>query len=395
MKSLSTKKTHAIGAALFAAAMALPYSNAAFAESVPERGIISFKYLNYQENQAIYEDRMGVNAYTVSAMVPIAGKWSISTSYTYDSVTGASPEYHSYIKDDMLSGASPIREKRYAGDLSVTRYFPKGSVTGGVSYSEENDYISRGYSLQGSLLTEDKNTTFTLGGSYTTDTINPNNAEFEGITKAKRSVGGMVGVTQVLTKTDIVQLNLGYSKGWGYFNDPYKSYENRPDWRESKTVMTRWNHHFAAIDGTSHLSYRFYTDSFGVRAHTFGLEYLQSLPHEWTVTPSVRYYSQTAADFYVPVDPASPNSVPPAADALYDFGTSSWLGYVSLDQRLSSFGALTFGIKVSKRIAKDWLVDFKYENYKQRADWSMTGGGDAGLKPFNTSFFQFGISREI
>ena len=75
MKSLSTKKTHAIGAALFAAAMALPYSNAAFAESVPERGIISFKYLNYQENQAIYEDRMGVNAYTVSAMVPIAGKW--------------------------------------------------------------------------------------------------------------------------------------------------------------------------------------------------------------------------------------------------------------------------------------------------------------------------------
>ena len=163
MKSLSTKKTHAIGAALFAAAMALPYSNAAFAESVPERGIISFKYLNYQENQAIYEDRMGVNAYTVSAMVPIAGKWSISTSYTYDSVTGASPEYHSYIKDDMLSGASPIREKRYASDLSVTRYFPKGSVTGGVSYSEENDYISRGYSLQGSLLTEDKNTTFTLG----------------------------------------------------------------------------------------------------------------------------------------------------------------------------------------------------------------------------------------
>ena len=393
MKSLPTKKTHVIGAALFAAAMTLPFSNAAFAEAAPEKGIVAFKYLNYKESQPVSEDRMSVNAYTVSAMAPIAGKWSISTSYTYDSVTGASPQYHDYLDPETLSGAS-IREQRDAGDLSVTRYLPQGSVTVGGSYSEENDYISRGYSAQASISTEDKNTTFTFGGSYTTDTIAANNSEWRdlGRIEEKRTVAGALGVTQVLTKQDIVQLNLGYSKGRGYFDDPYKTYDYRPDRRESKTVMTRWNHHFAAIDGTSHLSYRYYTDSFGIRAHTFGLEYLQSLPHEWTVTPSVRFYSQTAADFYLPVDPADPGRndyfLP-----LFIAGTP--LGITSMDQRLSSFGALTLGIKVEKRIAKDWIVDLKYENYEQRAGWSMTGGGDPGLKPFSASFVQVGLSREF
>lgn len=391
MKSLPTKKNHVLGAALFAAAMALPVSNAAFAEAAPERGIVAFKYLNYEDSQPGVE-RMDINAYTVSAMAPIAGEWSISTSYTYDSVTGASPKFHTYFDPpatDGTSGASKIKEQRYSGDLSVTRYLSKGSVTAGTSYSKENDYISRGYSAQGSISTEDKNTTFTFGGSYTTDTINSSNSIAKN--QAKRTVAGLVGVTQVLTKQDIVQVNLGYSRGKGYFNDPYKDLDQRPDKKEIKTVMTRWNHHFDGIDGTSHLSYRYYTDTFGIRAHTFGLEYLQSLPNEWTVTPSVRFSSQTAADFYFPTNPADdPTMVPPDAENLFVAGSC-----VSLDQRLSSFGALTLGIKVSKRIAKDWLVDVKYENYEQRAGWSMTGGGDAGLAPFSASFFQVGLSREF
>ncbi len=272
----------------------------------------------------------------------------------------------------------PYSEQRYAGDLSVTRYTQKGSWTVGTSYSEENDYISRSYSAQGSLSTEDKNTTFTFGGSYTTDTINPSNDEESFYDK--RTVSALAGVTQVLTKKDIVQLNLGYSKGRGYFNDPYKLYDERPDRRESKTVMTRWNHHFDGTDGTSRLSYRYYTDNFGINAHTLGLEYVQPLPNDWTVIPSVRLYSQTAADFYQPIlpDPGLP-LIPP----------------YSLDQRLSSFGALTLGIKVEKRIAKDWLVDVKYENYEQRGDWSLTGGGDTVLAPFSATFIQLGISRSF
>ncbi len=394
MKSLSTKKNHALGAALFAAAMALPFSNAVYAEAAPEKGVVAFKYLNYEDRDSRPDfDRIKVNAYSVMVMAPIAGKWSITTSYVNDSVSGASPNEHTSYSPNFISGASQMTERRQAVDVGLTRYFQRGSITLGNSYSEEHDYISRSYSAQGSLSTEDKNTTFTLGGSYTTDTINPTgDTDIDGNQNKydKRSVGGLVGVTQVLTKNDIVQLNLGYTKGRGDFIDHYKSADLRPDRRESKTVMTRWNHHFDGIDGTSHLSYRYYTDSFGIRAHTFGLEYLQSLPGEWTVTPSVRFSSQTAADFYFPVDPSTFTGVPVIAFERINAHLPA-----SVDQRLSAFGALTLGIKVEKRIAEDWLVDVKYENYEQRAGWSMTGGGDPELKPFSATFVQVGLSREF
>ena len=250
MKSVTKQTTNVIGAALFAAAMSLPLSQSVFAEAAPERGLVSFKYLNYKDSQPDQE-RVTVNAYTVMGMAPIAGKWSISTTYTNDSVSGASPEYNSHI----VSGASKMKDHREAVDLSVTRYLQSGSVTLGSSYSKENDYISRSYSAQESISTEDKNTTFTFGGSYTSDTINP--TVNKDLFYDKRGVSALIGVTRVLTKQDIVQLNIGYSRAKGYNSDPYKLFDERPDKRESKTVMTRWNHHFDRKDGTSRISYRY------------------------------------------------------------------------------------------------------------------------------------------
>ena len=368
--------------------MTLPFSNAAFAEAAPEKGIVAFKYLNYEDKDSNPDfDRVKVNAYSVMVMAPIAGKWSIATTYTNDSVSGASPSEHTSYSTNFISGASKITERRQAVDVGLTRYFQKGTITLGNSYSKEHDYISRGYSAQGSLSTEDKNTTFTLGGSYTTDTINPTRQKGE---YYKRSVAAFAGVSQVLTKTDIVQLNLGYTRGKGDFTDHYKGWDSRPERRESETVMTRWNHHFNGSDGTSRLSYRYYTDTFGIHAHTFGLEYVQPVAGEWTITPSVRFYSQTAADFYFPVDLTWPDGMSDAAINAYNAGQPS-----SADQRLSAFGALTLGIKVEKRIAKDWLVDAKYEHYQQRADWCLTGGGDKNLAHFNATFIQLGLSRQF
>ena len=372
MKSITYPSTNVVGAALFAAAIALPASQTAFAEAAPESSIVSFKYLNYQDSQP-GQERVGVNAYSIMGMVPIAGKWSISTTYTNDSVSGASPDAHSTV----VSGASKMTENRQAVDLSVTRYLPKGSVTLGSSYSTEHDYVSKSYSAQESITTEDKNTTFTFGGSYTTDTINPT------IDKAsfydRKTYSGMIGVTQVLTKEDIVQVNLGYASGKGDYNDHYKLFDLRPDKRESKTFMTRWNHHFDRRDGTARLSYRYYTDSFGINAHTFGMEYVQPLPHEWTVTPLFRFYSQTAATFYLPT--SDPLATLPS--------------YYSLDQRLSAFGATSIGVKVEKKIAKEWLVDARFESYEQRPEWSISGGGDKGLLPFYARSIQVGLTRHF
>ncbi|NMW22396.1 MAG: DUF3570 domain-containing protein [Chlorobiaceae bacterium] len=369
MKSVTKKSTNVIGAALFAAAMALPSSHSAFAEAAPERGIVSFKYLNYEDSQPDAK-RIGINANSVTGLVPVAGEWSVGVTLTNDSVSGASPAYHT-------TNITHMTDLRRAVDLQLTRYFSKGSVTFGTSYSKENDYLSRSYSAQGSLSTEDKNTTVTLGCSITNDDIFP--AYFEGDDEKKQTYAGIIGVTKVLTKNDIVQLNVGFSRGSGYFSDPYKWFDSRPRERNSTTILTRWNHHYDGTDGTSRYSYRFYTDSFSITAHTFSAEYVQPLSHEWVVTPELRFYSQTAANFYLP-DP-----IEPSVDAIYYSG----------DQRLSAFGAITVGIKLAKRIAKEWLVDAKYENYEQRANWSLAGGGDSGLAPFSARSIQLGVSREF
>ncbi|WP_109017052.1 DUF3570 domain-containing protein [Novimethylophilus kurashikiensis] len=363
----------AIGLALLTAATALMAAKNAHADLAPERGMISLKYLDYQDSQS-GQDRIGVHAPSIMVMAPVAGVWSVSGTFTSDVVSGASPAFHT----EQLT---KMKDHRKAVDLSVTRYFPRGSLTLGASHSQESDYISRGLSAQGTISTEDKNTTFNLGVGTSDDTITPS---YGGVHEKKNVTDVMVGVTQVLTKQDIAQLNYGFSHGRGYFSDPYKLADERPRERNHRTILARWNHHFAFTDGTSHLSYRYYWDTWDIRAHTISGEYVQPLPYGWTLTPGVRFYTQTAARFYLPVDPANP----------------SWPTFPSVnatefseDQRLSAFGAVTVGLKVAKQLSPDWLLDVKFEKYKQRSDWAWSGTGDPGLAPFDARTFQFGITR--
>ena len=393
MISVSTCRSTILGTVLTAAAMSLPSLQFASAESSPDHGVISFKFLHYQDSQigdgikaisgassAGSSSRMGVNAYSMTALVPVAGEWSLGTTYTSDSVSGASPMYHS-------SGLTKMTDLRRAVDVDITRYFSRGTLSIGTSYSNESDYISRGYQVQGSFSTEDNNTTLTLGGSMNSDDINPV-IPLYGDYK-KKAYSGIFGITRNVSKRDIVQLNVGYSNGNGDFSDPYKINDNRPTQRNNATVLTRWNHHFDRTDGTARLSYRYYSDTFGIRAHTLQGEYVQPLSHGWTVSPLLRLYSQSEADFYVAVgaaekaDPTTPT--PPPADAKY----------YSEDQRLSAFGAITLGLKVSKQLNQNWLADVKYEEYEQRAGWSVNGNGDRGLAPFGARSFQVGLSRKF
>jgi hypothetical protein len=372
----SATRKSAKRAALLAAAIALPAINQAHAETAPERGSISLKYLDYLDSQP-GDDRIKVSAPSVNVMMPIAGAWTVSGTYTSDSISGASPAFHTRTLVEM-------EDLRRAIDLKLTRYLPRGTITVGTSYSKETDYLSRGYSVQGTLSTEDKNTTFNAGIGISNDDINPSNKIV--VNETKQVMDYILGVTQVLTTRDIVQLNLGYSAGKGYFSDPYKTFDQRPRGHDHATLLARWNHHFDQTDGTSHLSYRYYTDNYGVDAHTVEAEYIQPLAYGWTLQPLARYYTQTAADFYVEVDPAQGQGITfPSPEAKYN----------SRDQRLSAYGAVTLGFKVIKQLGTDWTVDFKYENYEQKGSWAINSGGSFGLDTFRFRSYQFGLSRKF
>jgi hypothetical protein len=352
----------------------------AHAEAPPERGAISVKYLYYKEDQPDL-DRVQVHAPSVSVMAPVAGEWTIAASATMDDVSGASPRFHT-----AVSGASRMDDLRKAGDITVTRYLPHGTVSVGTAFSTEHDYRSRALSLQATFDSDDKNTTWTLGLGGSDDTINPVNHAV--VNQGRQTVSVLAGVTRVFTPIDIGQLTYTHSSGHGYYSDPYKLVDNRPRQRDQDTLLAQWNHRFVDADATGRLSYRYYRDSFGISAHTLSGEWVQSLANGWTLTPALRLYSQRAADFYF--DPVYDAKLGAPFPPGYVFGGSA---FTSADQRLSGFGAVTAGLKVAKQIDQDWSVDLKLERYEQRGSWRVFGTGSPGLQPMRATSLQVGFTR--
>ena len=385
-KSTEPRRT---AASLLSAALALPglasgvaatvasmVTHSANAESAPETGSVDLKYLYYRDYQP-GGSRMRISAPSLHVLMPLQNQFALEGSFVIDSISGASPLYH-----DTLSGASGlgVNDLRKAGDLKLTKYFDRVAVGAGFAYSTEHDYVSRTFSTDVRISSADNNTTLALGVGRSSDDIDSVNRVARG--KSKRTTDMLVGITQVLTQQDIVQSNLTYTTGSGYYDDPYKAVDIRPDHREQFAWLTRWNHYLPSLDATSRVSARYYRDSFGIRAITLGLEWVQQAG-PWAVTPSLRYYAQSAADFY---------HGPP-----FPVGFAFGKPY-SADQRLSAFGAITSGVKLSRSFADGWHTDFKTEFYEQRNDWRRlvgAGNGGADLKPLKALFYQVGVGKEF
>lgn len=377
IKTLPTpvQQSPGLHASLMAAALLLPLAVAPVqAETAPEKTTLAYKYLDYLDSQ-VDADRISVKAHALMLMVPIKEDWSFSGTYVNDAVSGASPRYYT-------KRLTKMQDTRQGYSAGLTHYMPTGTATVTGNYSVESDYVSKSLSATRVWYTDDsKNTTLTAGLGITRDAINPNNQAVEG--ERKRVNDLMFGVTQVFTPTDIGQINLRYAAGSGYFSDPYKAFDERPRERNISTALVRWNHHFDGLDGTLRSSYRYYSDTYKVKAHTLGFEYAQTLG-QWTLTPLARLHSQSAAWFYVPYDP-EPNGITfPAETATY----------YTEDQRMSGFGALTLGLKVARQITPNLLVDVKYEHYKQKSQWS-NGGGDLALGDFKARSLQVGASYQF
>jgi hypothetical protein len=369
-----------LAASLLAAALLLPGVQA-LADEPPQEGSISLRYLDYADRQSGL-DRIRAHSPSISVTAPVASDWSIEGTLTADDVSGASPRYHT-----AISGASHMQDERKAGDFAVTRYFRRGTLTAGAAYSTEHDYVSRALSLNGTVSSEDNNTTWAFGLAGSRDSIDPVNHVV--VDEHKRTVSVLAGVTRVLTPNDIGQLTLTRTNGDGYFNDPYKLFDNRPRSRRQNTVLLRWNHYVDSTGGTSRLSYRYYSDSFRIRAHTLSGEYVQPLGGGWSIVPELRLYTQSAAYFYY--DPVYDGTLGPPFPPGFASADPNRLS--SPDQRLSGFGAVTAGLKVVREIGKLWTVDVKVEGYEQRGNWRLFHDGSPGLAPLRARIVQVGLTR--
>lgn len=152
------------------------------------------------------------------------------------------------------------------------------------------------------------------------------------LTGERKDWGMNFGLSQILNKSAFVEANLGYARNSGYLANPYKAVEvifidpllqegqaggnptadyvynaqivalleQRPDLRNQGTLNLRYVQNIAAADAALHLNYRYFQDDWGIKAHTLQTEWVQPVGDSWTLSPRIRYYSQTAADFYTP-----------------------------------------------------------------------------------------------
>jgi len=364
-------KRNAQAGALLAAALALPgmLPADAHAQAAPDQGVIQLNYLDYRDWQP-GQARMKVESPSFYALYPVSDTLVVEGALVYDSMSGASPLYF-----NVLSGAS-VGDYRTAGDLKVTKYFGSYAVSVSGVVSSEQDFLSRGGAVAVQLFSDDRNRTWTFQFGGNSDVINPTN---DIVVDAKRNtLEFMVGVTQNLSPTQSIQSNITYATGHGYYDDPYKPLDTRPNHRNVAAWLTRYNQYFGAYDATLKLGYRLLFDSFGSVSNTFEASWVQALPWGFTVTPALRYYTQSAADFYMN---------PPF-----------FVGYIdgqnySADTRLAAFGAWTAGATITKTFEKGWSVMFRGNFYRQRPDWRLGGSGSPGIESFSARWLEVGLVK--
>ena len=357
--------------ALMTAALALPGmlppAEAAHVGNKPET---DFQYGHYQESS----DRISVDVYQGLAVLPISESLETRSNWVVDTFSGATPVLTmpaSVVQ--ASSGASGIngvdasktatageravqvmtgastRETRYGVDLGFSYFLDDLTLHASGSRSEEPDYLSHAYHIGVDWEFNQKLNTLSLGFGQNFDQVEPTTRP---LSEKKTDYQIQIGFSQILSKKSLLRLSAGYSHSSGYLSNPYKKvfiqglaadsalqsggfdnvfFENRPDKRDQWSVSLGYIQYFAAPDSALHLDYRFFTDSWNIASHTFEAVYYQPLAKGWMLTPRLRYYSQTEADFYQDF------YVLPRSD-----------GHYSSDFRLAGFGTLSGGLKVSR-----------------------------------------------
>ena len=366
--------------ALMRAAAAIPLvglaSSTASGQGMPHEATFQFQYSYYDEWQGGSEDRISVRAPMFLLNAPVAESTELQVGFVLDTLSGASPVYH-----DTLSGASGIgiQDERTAGDVTVTQYFEQFSVSLGGAFSHEDDYDSEGLNLSSKIWSSDKNTVLLLGVNGNRDTVgSSNNSELD---ERKKTFGGIVGITQVLDKNSVFQSNLSATFEDGYLNDPYKLGDNRPGSRDRFAWLARYVRFIEATQGSLHVDYRYYWDSWDLKAHTLDLSWYQPLgkDEQWLVRPRIRYYSQTDVDFYDSRDPVDITD-----DRLY-----------TPDQRLAGFGSIGLGLKLIRQFGGGFSGSVNYDYVVQDSGWTVFSPGSPGIEQLTMSYFSLGFEKKF
>lgn len=363
--------------ALTAAAALLPglSSTSAEATQIADQYEFGYKHHQYDEEVIAAEDslsgeseRYDIDVHQFRLVAPVSDSVQINLDYQTEKMSGASPWYTFLLPSgktvQVMSGAS-IADQRtdVAGQLS---YFWEQQVAGiTIARSKEDDYDSLAVGVNFTMDSEDRLNTYSIGFDVSNDDIYAVDIDRYPLRpqepQSKRSQSVIASFARVLNKHTVVKFNLGYSAKSGYLSDPYKltfvdyqlQADTRPSSRYANTAAVQLRYYNDTLQGALHVDYRYYRDSWSITSNTIDIAWYQNLGFGIQLTPSIRLYEQSAAYFY---------------QHFYQQVQAN--GFHSNDYRLSEYGAVTYGLKLTKQW-QDWQFNISAERYYS--------GGNVGL----------------
>lgn len=342
-----------------------------------------------------------------------------------------------------LSSASP--ETRRQIDLKFNRQLVAGGLNVGGGISQERDFQSRFVNAARRWDSEDRLTNVSVGLNYTSSqtaaTLDHDAAPYITKTAYQKQIentgsgqilrgrredwGASLGLVQVLNAAALFEGSASYTRSAGYLANPYKVMttifadpasaqpgtgllngdvqallEQRPGVRNQWSIGGRLVQHLPAFDAALHLGYRHYRDDWGIAAHTFEADWGQPLANGWLLTPRLRYYSQSAANFYSPylVSQQAYRTVKVDADGQYTitpFDAGKLPAYFSSDQRLSGFGTLSAGLTIAKQLARGVSLEGGVTHTKQAGSLKMGGGGEGSYADFSYTVANIAVRFDL
>ena len=339
----------------------------------------------------------GVSAYTSASSSNIDPFDGDSEADAFQASSGAS-------KSDLWANVNGTYS--HSSDDRNTIWSAKASI------SSEYDYSSFGFGGSYTRLINEKNTELSVSANVYLDTWKllypielrpfveggngiksglffkynvtgnanyaPSFTEINGKSRNSYSVG--FNFSQILSKrmqgslaVDLVQQDGLLSTPFQrvYFSDVADSFienfqladdiERMPDTRFKVALGGRLNYY---LNETFVLRsyYRYYFDDWGISSHTAGLEVPIKITDKFTVYPSYRYYSQTAADYFAPYEQHLSTDEFYTSD--YDLSnfTANQYGFgVTYTDIFTKFHILNYGLK---------SIDLKFNHYERNSPFN-------------------------
>ena len=283
----------------------------------------------------------------------IADKVSLSAGYYVDAVSNASI--------DVVTTASPYRERRTAYDFGMDYAYRDALMSLSLSHSVEPDYTANAAGLDVSQEVFGGMTTVSMGFTRGSDDVLKHGDP--GFADRVTHWQYRFGVTQILTPRILASANFEAVSDDGFLGSPYRAArvfgaavpERNPRTRSSRAIKLRAIGDLGERNAVR-AEYRYFWDNWAIKAHTLETGYSRYFGDLWLADAFVRYYKQSHALFYS------------------DNAQSETL-YVSRNRQLSTFDSIGLGAKLSytwKKVPGQYeikangayeLVQFKYKDF--------------------------------